>query len=91
MQICWRPGLRPDPAGGAYSAPFKLVFLKTAHLEMLRLQNGLLRHSSILHTQEKIRGNIAENFCLGSALQMLDLSDRSIERTFLPSVDECVF
>jgi len=53
-----RLGPRLDPAGVAYSAPPKLVFSKTAHLEMLRLQNGLLRQFYSAHTGKKLEGTL---------------------------------
>jgi len=55
MQIIggWPAGAPRTPLGEIIALPIKLAFSKTAHLEMPRLQNGLLRHSSIPRTPEK--------------------------------------
>jgi len=52
MQCVGGRGSASDPAGELTALPIKLTFSKTAHLEMLRLQSGLLRHSSIPRTPE---------------------------------------
>jgi len=53
MQMHWRWAPHPAVRGELTALHLKLAFSKTAHLEMLRLQNGLLRHSSIPRTPEK--------------------------------------